>query len=80
MPAFKKVGGMPQASGDTFRRALGLISRPDYWRPRTPNGIPAAPSVPGQQLGDSMSITTVTRFHAIAGEEDALLQLQTEGR
>lgn len=27
-----------------------------------------------------MSITTLTRFHASAGEEDALLELQTEGR
>ena len=27
-----------------------------------------------------MSITSVTRFHAIAGQEDALLELQTEGR
>ena len=27
-----------------------------------------------------MSITTVTRFHASPGEEDALLELQTEGR
>jgi quinol monooxygenase YgiN len=27
-----------------------------------------------------MSITSVTRFHAIPGEEDTLLELQTEGR
>lgn len=27
-----------------------------------------------------MSITTVTRFHATPGEEDTLLELQTEGR
>ena len=27
-----------------------------------------------------MSITTVTRFHASEGQEDALLALQTEGR
>jgi quinol monooxygenase YgiN len=27
-----------------------------------------------------MSITTVTGFHATRGEEDALLELQTEGR
>jgi quinol monooxygenase YgiN len=27
-----------------------------------------------------MSITSVTRFHAIPGQEDILLELQTEGR
>ena len=27
-----------------------------------------------------MSITSVTRFHAAPGEEDSLLELQTEGR
>jgi quinol monooxygenase YgiN len=27
-----------------------------------------------------MSITSVTRFHATAGQEEALLELQTEGR
>ena len=27
-----------------------------------------------------MSITTITRFHAAEGQEDALLELQTEGR
>ena len=27
-----------------------------------------------------MSITTVTRFHASAGQEESLLELQTEGR
>jgi quinol monooxygenase YgiN len=27
-----------------------------------------------------MSITTITRFHAAEGQEEALLELQTEGR
>jgi quinol monooxygenase YgiN len=27
-----------------------------------------------------MSITTITRFHVAAGQEEALLELQTEGR
>ena len=35
---------------------------------------------PNKKSGDSMSITTVTRFHATPGEEDELLELQTEGR
>ena len=27
-----------------------------------------------------MSITAVTRFHSVAGQEDALVELLTEGR
>jgi quinol monooxygenase YgiN len=33
-----------------------------------------------RKSGTSMSITTVTRFHATEGKEEALLELQSEGR
>jgi quinol monooxygenase YgiN len=37
-------------------------------------------NLPFRNRGTSMSVTTVTRFHAAAGQEATLLDLQSEGR